>query len=102
MQRVSTVFRCQWQCAGAAAAGANTLKRREYYILLGRYVFEPFGVKTLGPWGPSAHLVFNDITRRFDRCFTWPEGWPIFWPKNQHCHSTWQRAMLPGFCALFD
>ena len=27
-------------------------------------MFEPFGVETLGPWGPSAHQVFKDIAKR--------------------------------------
>ena len=39
--------------AGAAAAAAETLK---YSNLVGCYSFEPFGVKTLGSWGPSARL----------------------------------------------
>ena len=43
-------------CAGAAAAGAENLKP-----------FDPFGVETLGPWGPSAHLVFRDISKNFTR-----------------------------------
>jgi len=51
-------------CAGAAAAGAENLKRRKYFNLIGSYMFEPFGVETLGPWGPSAHLVFRDIAKR--------------------------------------
>ena len=28
------------------------------------YVIEQYGVETLGPWGPSAHLVFRDIAKR--------------------------------------
>ena len=39
--------------AGAAAAAAETLK---YSNLVGCFSFEPFGVETLGSWGPSAHL----------------------------------------------
>ena len=27
-------------------------------------MFEPFGVETLEPWGPSAHLVFREISKR--------------------------------------
>ena len=27
-------------------------------------MLEPFWVETLGPWGPSAHLVFRDIAKR--------------------------------------
>ena len=27
-------------------------------------MFEPFGVETLGPFGPSAHLIFCEISKR--------------------------------------
>ncbi|KAJ8709874.1 hypothetical protein PYW08_000071 [Mythimna loreyi] len=50
-------------CAGAAAASAENLKRRKYNNLIGSYMFEPFGVETLGPWGPSAHRVVRDISK---------------------------------------
>ena len=42
-------------CVGAAATGAEKLKRRKYNNLLESYV---------RPWGPSAHLVFRDIAKR--------------------------------------
>ncbi|KAJ8727191.1 hypothetical protein PYW08_015588 [Mythimna loreyi] len=51
-------------CAGAAAASAENLKRRKYNNLIGSYMFEPFGVETLGPWGPSAHRVVRDISKQ--------------------------------------
>lgn len=51
-------------CAGAAAAAAENLKRRKYSNLVGSYIFEPFGVETLGPWGPSAHIIFKDLSKR--------------------------------------
>ena len=51
-------------CAGAAAAGTENLKRRKYNNLISSYVYEPFGFETLGPWCPSAHLVFRDISKR--------------------------------------
>ncbi|KAJ8722193.1 hypothetical protein PYW08_004595 [Mythimna loreyi] len=51
-------------CAGAAAAAAETLKRRKYSNLIGNYSFEPFGVETLGSWGPSARHLFKEISRR--------------------------------------
>ncbi|PZC80745.1 hypothetical protein B5X24_HaOG213969 [Helicoverpa armigera] len=50
--------------AGSAAAQAENLKRRKYSNLIGNYMFEPFGVETLGPWGPSAHLLARDISQR--------------------------------------
>ncbi|KAJ8719299.1 hypothetical protein PYW08_011474 [Mythimna loreyi] len=51
-------------CAGAAAAAAENLKRRKYTNLVGSYIFEPFGVETLGSWGPSAHKLFNELSKR--------------------------------------
>ena len=51
-------------CAGAAAAAAENLKRRKYISLIGNYIFEPLGVETLGPWGPSAHSLFKEISKR--------------------------------------
>ena len=51
-------------CAGAAAASAETTKRRKYNNLIGNYSFEPFGVETLGPWGPSSRLLYKDIAKR--------------------------------------
>ena len=51
-------------CAGAAAASAETLKRRKYSNLVGDYVFEPFGVETLGPWGPSTRFFYREISKR--------------------------------------
>ena len=50
--------------AGAAAAAAESLKRRKYTNLIGNYVFEPFGVETLGAWGPSARMLYKDIAKR--------------------------------------
>ena len=51
-------------CAAAAAAAAENLKRRKYSGLVGNYIFEPFGVETLGSWGPNAHILFKDLSRR--------------------------------------
>ena len=39
---------------GAAAASAESLKRRKYADLSETYMFVPFSVETLGPWGPAA------------------------------------------------
>ena len=50
--------------AGAAANSAERLKRRKYATLGRGYIFEPFGVETLGPWGPGAHLVFKSLSKR--------------------------------------
>ncbi|PZC73418.1 hypothetical protein B5X24_HaOG209551 [Helicoverpa armigera] len=51
-------------CVGAAAAAAENLKRHKYVNLTGNCIFEPFGVETLGPWGPSAHRLFREIRKR--------------------------------------
>lgn len=50
--------------AGAAAELAEGLKRRKYSNLSSCYMFVPFGVETLGPWGPSAKLLFKDVSKR--------------------------------------
>ena len=51
-------------CACAAAASAETLKRRKYSNLIDNYIFEPFGVETLGSWGPSARSLYKEIAKR--------------------------------------
>uniref|UniRef100_A0A2H1VRU3 SFRICE_019335 n=1 Tax=Spodoptera frugiperda TaxID=7108 RepID=A0A2H1VRU3_SPOFR len=51
-------------CAGAAASAAEDLKGRKYSNLLGNYYFEPFGVETLGPWGPGAYSLYKEIAHK--------------------------------------
>ena len=50
--------------AGNAASTAEDLKRRKYGTLGRGYIFVPFGVETLGPWGPSAKGFFKDICKK--------------------------------------
>ncbi|XP_069360016.1 uncharacterized protein [Maniola hyperantus] len=50
--------------AGAAAISAEQAKRRKYENLDGSFVFVPFGVETLGPWGPGARALFEEIAKR--------------------------------------
>jgi hypothetical protein len=51
--------------ACAAAASAEASKRRKYNNLINNnYIFEPFGVETLGSWGPSARSLFKEIAKR--------------------------------------
>jgi hypothetical protein len=50
--------------AGAAAKNAELLKCNKYRGLGREYNFVPFGVETLGPWGPSAHKLFAEIAKR--------------------------------------
>lgn len=51
-------------CAGAAAAGAESLRRRKYTNLIGNYIFEPYEEKTLGSWGPNACIFYKDLMKR--------------------------------------
>lgn len=50
--------------AGAAADAAEHLKRRKYAAIDSGYMFEPFGMETLGPWGPGAHTTFKELAKR--------------------------------------
>lgn len=50
--------------AGSAASCAEDLKRRKYASLGSGYLFEAFGVETLGPWGPSARRLYRDLSAR--------------------------------------
>lgn len=50
--------------AGHAASAAEDLKRRKYAALGSGYIFEAFGVETLGPWGPGARRVYKDLASR--------------------------------------
>lgn len=55
--------------AGAAAAAAEGTKRRKYATLISDCIFVPFGVETLGPWGPDAKLLFKELAvRLIDAC----------------------------------
>ncbi|XP_063368267.1 uncharacterized protein LOC134656640 [Cydia amplana] len=50
--------------AGAAAKAAEKLKMHKYRGLGPEYIFMPFGVETLGPWGPSALQLFKELAKR--------------------------------------
>ncbi|RVE49934.1 hypothetical protein evm_005402 [Chilo suppressalis] len=50
--------------AGAAAASAECSKRRKYSALNENYIFVPFGVETMGPWGPSARSFSKELSKR--------------------------------------
>lgn len=50
--------------AGSAAEAAESAKRRKYEVLCQSYVFAPFAVETLGPWGPSLKNFLNKISPR--------------------------------------
>ena len=49
---------------GAAAASAEERKRAKYASLNDRVNFQPFGLETLGPFGPSARLLLSEIAAR--------------------------------------
>lgn len=55
------------QKPGGAAANAETAKRRKYLSLGDNYIFVPFAVETLGPWGPEAHQLFSLIKKKLIR-----------------------------------
>ncbi|CAK1587163.1 unnamed protein product [Parnassius mnemosyne] len=50
--------------AGAACEAAEKAKAFKYRGLGSEYDFVPFGVETLGPWGPSAIRLFKEIAKR--------------------------------------
>ncbi|CAH2211309.1 jg20834 [Pararge aegeria aegeria] len=50
--------------AGAAASSAEQAKRRKYENLDSSFIFVPFGVETLGPWGPEARALFKELSKR--------------------------------------
>ncbi|CAH2239651.1 jg20587 [Pararge aegeria aegeria] len=49
---------------GAAASSAEQAKRRKYENLDSSFIFVPFGVETLGPWGPEARALFKELSKR--------------------------------------
>ncbi|XP_063366199.1 uncharacterized protein LOC134654659 [Cydia amplana] len=50
--------------AAAAAEAAENAKVGKYRGLGAEYRFIPFGVETLGPWGPGALSLFGDLSKR--------------------------------------
>lgn len=50
--------------AAAAAEAAERVKVGKYSGLGAEYNFAPFGVETLGPWGPGALNLFKEISKR--------------------------------------
>ncbi|CAH2242924.1 jg14493 [Pararge aegeria aegeria] len=49
---------------GAAANSAEQAKRCKYENLDSSFIFVPFGVETLGPWGPEARALFKELSKR--------------------------------------
>ncbi|CAH2238325.1 jg17482 [Pararge aegeria aegeria] len=49
---------------GAAASSVEQAKRRKYENLDSSLIFVPFGVETLGPWGPEARALFKELSKR--------------------------------------
>ncbi|KAI5643831.1 hypothetical protein NE865_04007 [Phthorimaea operculella] len=50
--------------AAAAARAAEASKKRKYLDLGGSYLFLPFAVETMGPWGPDAKDFLKEISSR--------------------------------------
>ncbi|CAH2210858.1 jg24633 [Pararge aegeria aegeria] len=48
----------------AAASSAEQAKRPKYENLDSSFIFVPFGVETLGPWGPEARALFKELSKR--------------------------------------
>ncbi|CAH2230321.1 jg2046 [Pararge aegeria aegeria] len=48
----------------AAPTSAEQAKRRKYENLDSSLIFVPFGVETLGPWGPEARALFKELSKR--------------------------------------
>ncbi|CAH2211188.1 jg1556 [Pararge aegeria aegeria] len=42
----------------------NQAKRLKYENLDNSLIFVPFGVETLGPWGPEARALFKELSKR--------------------------------------
>ncbi|CAH2244689.1 jg1344 [Pararge aegeria aegeria] len=49
---------------GADATSAAQAKRRKYENLDSSFIFVPFGVETLEPWGPEARALFKELSKR--------------------------------------
>ncbi|CAH2232477.1 jg19410 [Pararge aegeria aegeria] len=49
---------------GAAASSAEQAKRRKYENLDSSFIFVPFGVETLGPWGSEARALLKELSKR--------------------------------------
>jgi len=54
--------------AGAAAELAATRKEVKYVGIVGRYMFEPIAIETLGVFNASAIWLLNDLGRRISSC----------------------------------
>ena len=50
--------------AGAAASSAENIKRRKYSSLSENYIFAPFGVETMGAWGPNTKAFIKTLSKR--------------------------------------
>ncbi|CAH2235674.1 jg18045 [Pararge aegeria aegeria] len=46
------------------AAATEQAKRRKYENLDSSFIFVPFGVETLGQWGPEARALFKNLSKR--------------------------------------
>ncbi|CAH2217619.1 jg135 [Pararge aegeria aegeria] len=53
-------------CTGpiGSATSAEQAKRRKYENLDSSFIFVPFGVETLGLWGPEARALFKELSKR--------------------------------------
>ncbi|CAH2257051.1 jg11926 [Pararge aegeria aegeria] len=72
----------------AAATSAEQAKRPDEN-LDSSFIFVPFGVETLGPWGPEARALFKELSKRVIESTGAPgAGSYLVWPSK--------GAMLPA------
>jgi hypothetical protein len=60
--------------AGAAANSRELAKRRKYSGLSRLYIFVPFGVETMGPFGGEALELVSDLGRRLQEATKEPRA----------------------------
>ncbi|CAH2229016.1 jg7087 [Pararge aegeria aegeria] len=51
-------------CYNSFITASEQAKRRKYENLDSSFIFVPFGVETLGPWGPEARALFKELSKR--------------------------------------
>ncbi|CAH2210994.1 jg14926 [Pararge aegeria aegeria] len=67
---------------GAAAISAEQAKWRKYENLDSSFIFVPFGVETLGPWGQEARALFKELLKKGNRVYRWSWSGQLPWLMN--------------------
>ncbi|CAH2235183.1 jg16171 [Pararge aegeria aegeria] len=75
---------------------SNVRAQHKYENLDSSFIFVPFGVETLGPWGPDARALFKELSKRVIESTGDPRAVTLaselVWPSK--------GAMLPAFKEL--